>query len=880
MRKIISFLVFATMLSACNLFIDDEVEETSPYKNVPVHEGEGYDEPVTVEDGQATVTYQMKSDVRRVSDEEADRWVRHVEYDGTTSLIEIHYDANTPAELVPVRGEILLCTNLNVFKWGANHRVLNVTLRGDVYVVVGILASLKDTFSKLDISGGLDLGDTIVHHSEGVFDNETPQQAVARRGLLLDPEPFQFDLSFEDFTLTSTLGLNFIPEYSVSYGVLEGSLELDKDHNYIRTSIGLQFGTEQEPFSLDNMNVSVICAFEEEFNAKFTGKVSLNWTKKFKVGKLFPRFGVIGGVVPWALWAHLELALSAELSASLSVTRSKAVVYKLSANAETGESTGFVECKEPTKVGGRIVTPHNKSWSIGGELPSLDIELKVSVPLTLGFFGKIISMTIEPYYKPLKVVLPLMHTATTDYRLNQNAYRPYDVSTNEELVINGLLGLNLSASLDLSLNALLAMDEDDKTKGNDPNKTNEEKLREKYKIDEELKDATDLTKLKQMVNDHDPSIAEWTEKPSDELELDFSAKVNILDIEIPKGGFKLYGTEIPIFPKVTANTLRTLKWWDSNRQRMTYQAEYAIDSAGLYHSFLGHKLQPALLMLRGSRIVRVYLPNGVHANDKVDTNIKGKTYVFDIDTREDDKEYMICPAYLATYGGYILEPDNPNYIKAMDKPQAYNLTSPSATLTQVEPIDAKAVQNHLWPDVYKGKYPWTVTFNFDTWTHAVGVANMAQFGVKSVGKGFRHVYNEKKDNKNVKDGYYLFHFTKTIYCYQNQLGEVKCNFDMVSFFTVEDEKGRYEYTSDPTSVVFEWDSGIENQAVARIAGPYGDMEYQIPKKRIPYSGNTTKAPRKTPPIVLLDPNKGFIEGDLKLNSITDDQGNVVWQCDE
>ena len=120
MKHLIRILPLLLLLSGCNLFIDDD-EMDSP-QDVPVHRGEGYDAPITVEDGGCTVTYQYNSDVRLLplADQQ---YIVSTQSDPTGAFIEIHYRNDTPTRLLPVPGEILVSTVTDLFPWGCNHRV-------------------------------------------------------------------------------------------------------------------------------------------------------------------------------------------------------------------------------------------------------------------------------------------------------------------------------------------------------------------------------------------------------------------------------------------------------------------------------------------------------------------------------------------------------------------------------------------------------------------------------------------------------------------------------------------------------------------------------------------------------------------------------------
>ena len=72
MKRYLNWLwiaVASVAMASCNLFIDDDTVDENGFENVPVHTGEGYDEPVTIQEGDATITYQFKKNVRILTPE-------------------------------------------------------------------------------------------------------------------------------------------------------------------------------------------------------------------------------------------------------------------------------------------------------------------------------------------------------------------------------------------------------------------------------------------------------------------------------------------------------------------------------------------------------------------------------------------------------------------------------------------------------------------------------------------------------------------------------------------------------------------------------------------------------------------------------------------
>ena len=149
----VRLLLLTMLFSSCNLFIEDEYVDENGFKDVPVHEGDGYDEPVTMQQGEATVTYQYKKNVRVITPEQQKQWVVYAEKDATGAFIEVHFRDDTPADILPVPGEILVSTVTDFFPWGCNHLLQRRDHEDGKYIFQGTFCTLEDTFDELKIDG-------------------------------------------------------------------------------------------------------------------------------------------------------------------------------------------------------------------------------------------------------------------------------------------------------------------------------------------------------------------------------------------------------------------------------------------------------------------------------------------------------------------------------------------------------------------------------------------------------------------------------------------------------------------------------------------------------------------------------------------------------
>ena len=118
---------------------------------VPSEEELGFDEPVTVETGVGTVTYQFNPGVIYVTD-------RVQEY-----LVEVQHDSilyfldNLPQEWTPLPGNMLAAGCSHKIPFGLNHRVLSVENVGGLFKVVCTKAALDEVYKELSYCIDADL---------------------------------------------------------------------------------------------------------------------------------------------------------------------------------------------------------------------------------------------------------------------------------------------------------------------------------------------------------------------------------------------------------------------------------------------------------------------------------------------------------------------------------------------------------------------------------------------------------------------------------------------------------------------------------------------------------------------------------------------------
>ena len=145
-------LCVVASMASCTFFTDyyDDFED----KDVPVHTGEGYDEPVRDGGVGYSVTYQYQSNVRVLTDD-IQQYVRQVYIDSTGYIAVVDFDLATPKDLLPKKGEIITCVDGPHFPDGIGNHVLAIAPVDGVMRAATVAANLGEIFKKLDFEGDL-----------------------------------------------------------------------------------------------------------------------------------------------------------------------------------------------------------------------------------------------------------------------------------------------------------------------------------------------------------------------------------------------------------------------------------------------------------------------------------------------------------------------------------------------------------------------------------------------------------------------------------------------------------------------------------------------------------------------------------------------------
>ena len=720
------------LLSSCSLFVDELDSEDGEFRNVPVHTGEGYDAPLSVHSGGCDVTYQYNSCVRLLEPDVQDRFIVSAERDALNAFIEIHYRRDTPAELLPVDGEILVSGVTEKFPWGCNHRVQYRIEEGGVYKYIVTFATLEETFKELDINGTMTTTETEEYWVRPLADDyldgnsDDPGDMARSNATRADGEgegngegggegdDGEIEVKFEASSFTTNLPISFHTAVTLPKGVT-AYFDMDKEKNFEK--ITNQFIFSNFSISQAKFEAKVIQTVEEQNEISIKGAFS----KSFRIHRWRPIKGKVFTIGPVVLVLYMNIDLSASIvfEASATITRHKIT--------ETTYKIDFRECSMTQST--RVIK--NKEWDFGEVALTASFDLKLQFIFGLGIYGKIISVRLIPTFDFIAAANSL--PVKKDAQGNDIS----DISGQEGLEVRVDLSVMLGAFLDLSLKNIL---------GN-WKQTGDAATRQKLK---ELEmDAKEKSIYYQSDIDIDNALydpnkkqkgKDGKEQKEGEDELGISHVFNIGTIVGPK--------RIPWFPKIDDNSFAMTNEYDEQTGKMTFNAMYKIGKEGIFAA-MGKQFVPALALYRGGKHFYTLFPDEGGENAKVKT---GKLYTFRINAVEDNKQYEARPCY------YKL-PINRSTPDALDKGLPFCATSPSISLTEVRPLRVeveKSEDSFIFDDEGKG-HKYRYTFYVDTYVSVKGLNNMDYWYIYEYTSGTSY-RNKNKNVERLRDATYVAHW--------------------------------------------------------------------------------------------------------------------------
>ena len=809
------------LLNSCNLFIDEEdVIDENGFANVPIHSGMGYDHPITINDAGCTITYQYKSNVRQLSYEEQQRYIVNTKQDQAGAFIEIHYRLDTPADLLPVPGEILVSTVTERFPWGCNHLVQYRVTDEGVYKYIATFAHLEDTFEELDIDGKVSrtTEEEFYVEAEPLDDeeNEAEQpEAEARSKVGVD-----FSIDRMDVHLgTDYISFRFPFEYSKKKEYktgFYGEIGITADKNYYEIREELSF----DQFSISNSNYKV--QYKETIDESAGFVIRGGYSDKWRLHRWRPLQGkaVVVGPVVLVFFVNIDLWLSVDLEFSTSLTKRKTVEY-----------TYDIDLYHLT-IDKHVNVTNETGWKYDEFVGTLNVSMWVEVQLGIGIYGKILSVRLVP------TVTATLEAQTPKIYKDSRGCIVFDITERAAPKLTFSFSVDLGVYIDISLRNILGnsmqVGTDGQKKLLEQLEADAKQTSEYYQAVVSADEASYDPNKKNYGKDDDNDKDENKDEDGDKDK--FDAVTSGMD-DVGKGekGKKItFGPfiigepiEFPWFPVINDKSLRVIRSWDNESKTMTFMGEYSLKELGTMHELFGKQYIPALCLKKGKEIIDYFFPEEGNYYATLKTGI---TYHFPLPTIEDDQKYNISPCYFAS--AYDKGP------VAIDKALNYNATSPNVILISVIPTKVTKYRN---PNNFANEYRYKYTYNFSTINMVMGIENITRWGISEETNYVAKEYSKEKDKK-LKDGTYKINWN---YVEATDKEEHSFLIGLTPYFYVEKAKtvgnlitlimrsdGSWETT----------DSGVEESGqLSRSAG------------------------------------SGRSKGQLVIETIEDSEGNIVWK---
>ena len=591
----LQLMMAALLLASCNLFIDEELDRD--YGDVPEHTGNEYDNVVSDEGNGCTINYQLKRDVRHLGERDL-QYIRYVQRDEIGALIEIHYAADTPEDLLPVPGEVLLCGANDKFDWGCSHRLKNRYFEDGVYKFLGTVCSLKEVYETLELNGQLTTTETEEYYV--VPDADEADESSEARTRASD-EDDAMKVAFADDGFTFDVSLGFL-EFGTDMGDYSVSFSIPSEKNFTKIKIEAVF----DDFTLSNPEFKLIQTIEEQNDITLQGTWQHEYGFKKKAFKWHPVRGkafTFGGLVI-VFFVDIELHPSVGFKASAQITRHQKVVITYTVNLYEGT------CRQEKK---KLI---DEPWKIDGEV-TLTLGLEFDLSIGFGFYGKVFSVRFVPY---------LNLTAEASWPgLTQGVF---DASTGKGVDFTVELGGRIRFVVDFTFDDLFGS-----SKTLEQTKANLDKAAELYN------ERSDFYNYMQLFEGSDESSEKYNGSQNDEWGI---------NIEVAK--IKLFSWNVTWYPVISDESFTISKYWEAS-DKLAFRSQYKIMKLGLFASM--KNFCPALRIMDGTKVLAVVYPEEGGKEAIVE---RGKTYHFTLPDLPPSRQLTAVPSYYTrVFGNDILQ---------------------------------------------------------------------------------------------------------------------------------------------------------------------------------------------------------------------------------
>ncbi|MBR5038372.1 MAG: hypothetical protein IKX65_06585 [Prevotella sp.] len=608
MKKVFLFACIAFLAVSCTLYMDEE-DSILNDDELPVYTGEGYDEVVHVQEDNLDAYYQYNSNVRHFSDDMQSHIIK-VKSDPDELFTYIDFDKNTPIELLPVKGDILVSLETDHFPEGFGNHVLAVGNTGDFYRCLTCVADMKDIFKTFNLKAELS-------NPDATGPNET------RSG---DDE---FDL--ED---TQAFHETFHPkgDFSLSKGPVEGKVSFDESKNSVDCTFGIQVEMGDGMFPNIKSYTKVESNWDFDVTGTLQGEVKIKEKKNILPSKARVKVGYV--LIKFVLGFKLMFVANASVTGNIkgkTFFESTPSSPKIDGNKNISEISNMKNFENEEG-------DFKNDFDFSKAVLSGSIGFRFHLSVGVGLYTKSIGLRYQPYF-----------------------YLGFQSSVGGT-TSSGITDIGLSNALEFIPNigheAVLMLD------------LNLERIASNV-IGSFIKDAASLVEYTEYLTgnawEDGTALKEFSDKweeYSNYLDDDGTLKEDKHQtlLEKLKGpwaiSFSLGEKTIEKFhwtkswyPKIDDSKLRISRITVRNDDGTTdFQGSYKLSQLGYFTSF-GKKYYPRLAVFKGKELIDIYKP----VSSSVITNKTSldKEYIYKLKGLQYESDYIAYPCYSDSEDGNI-----------------------------------------------------------------------------------------------------------------------------------------------------------------------------------------------------------------------------------
>ena len=629
MKNILFFALSTLLCVSCTLYMEEE----APVNNddeLPVYTGEGYDEVVHVQQDRMDVYYQYNSNVRHFTDEMQSHIIK-IKSDPDELFTYIDFDYDTPAELLPVKGDILVSLETEHFPEGIGNHVLLMLDTGSCYRCLTCVADMKDIFKTLSLDADL-------------ANPEADNVATTRA-----------DDGEIDLDKGHTFHETFHPSgtFTVSKGNFSGTITLDESKNTVDLNVNIKVNMNEGMIP----QVTLKSTLKSKWDFNITGTLEgdlVSWEDK---NMLPPKAQIKVGYVLIKFVLGIKGTVVANVAATGSVTGK--IDNETSLSSPKIKTDMRISELSNLKDFGSAATSSDVDFDFSKVVLSGSIGARLQFSLGIGLYTKSMGLRYQPYlYYGLQTALPIERDGHIIDISGSNALEFIPkvgheavlmIDLNLERIASNVLGsfINDAASL-LELTENLtgsAWDEGSSLK----------EFRDQW--NEYTNYLEDDGTLKE---EHHKTLLEKLQGPW------------AISFALGEKTIEKYHWSIPWYPKINDNQFRisrvTIRNDDGTAE---FQGSFSITSPG-YKAKNGDKFYPYIALYKGKDLIDIYKPK---STTPITSSTSPKTdFVFEFKGLNYSDDYVAHPCYSDKADGDI---------KWLDKGLPFSAGTPLFSLINV-----------------------------------------------------------------------------------------------------------------------------------------------------------------------------------------------------